>query len=66
MLFLGLNLAINLTFVRFARPTAQVHDLKQYGAADFAFSHRYVDVVATDEKGRIVADLTRISHVEPE
>ncbi len=45
---------------------AQVHDVHQYGAADIAFSHRYVDVVATDPAGRIVADLTRISHIEPE
>ncbi len=45
---------------------AQVHDVHQYGAADIAFSHRYVDVVATDAQGRILADLTRISHIEPE
>lgn len=45
---------------------AEVHDLKQYAAEDLAFSHRYVDIVGADGKGRLMADLTRISHTEPE
>jgi inward rectifier potassium channel len=45
---------------------ATVHDLKTYGWADIEFGMRYVDLVSIDEDGRPVADLTKISRIEPD
>ncbi len=45
---------------------ARVYDIKDYGPEDIFFGHRYSDAVAVDEDGRTIADLTRISWVEPE
>jgi inward rectifier potassium channel len=45
---------------------ARVYDIKDYGPEDIFFGHRYSDAVTMDEDGRTIADLTRISWVEPE
>jgi len=45
---------------------AQVHDLRSYPAASIAFGMRYVDAVGADEQGRTVADVRKISLIEPE
>jgi hypothetical protein len=40
--------------------------MKDYAAADVAFGHRYADAVTFDEHRRTLADLERISLVEPD
>ena len=45
---------------------AAVYDIKGYAAADFAFGQRYADAVTIDEQRRTIADLTRISLLEPD
>jgi inward rectifier potassium channel len=45
---------------------ATVHDLKTYGWADIEFGMRYVDLVSIDDDGRPVADLRKISRIEPD
>jgi inward rectifier potassium channel len=45
---------------------ADVFDAKTYVAADIAFGMRYADAVSIDEQGRTVADLGRISLIEPD
>src|SRR5208337_4827552 len=45
---------------------AVVHDLHTYGAGEVAFGMRYVDAVSVDEQGRPLADMTRISQIEPD
>ena len=45
---------------------ATVHDLKAYLAKDILFGMRYADAIELDEQRRPVADLTRISLVEPD
>ena len=45
---------------------ADVHDMKGYAAADFAFGQRYADAVTVDENRRTLADLGRISLLEPD
>jgi inward rectifier potassium channel len=45
---------------------AHVYDMKGYGVADFAFGQRYADALSIDEQKRTVADLGRISALEPD
>jgi len=45
---------------------ADVYDAKTYLAADIAFGMRYSDAVSIDEDGRTVADLCRLSLIEPD
>jgi inward rectifier potassium channel len=45
---------------------AAVYDMKGYAAADVAFGHRYADAVSIDEQKRTIADLGRISLLEPD
>jgi inward rectifier potassium channel len=45
---------------------AMVHDLKSYGPADVRPGMRFVDAVTIHEDGLVVADLTRISQIEPD
>jgi inward rectifier potassium channel len=45
---------------------ATVSDLKAYGPEDIAWGMRYCDMISKDEKGRNVADLTRLSMLEPD
>ena len=45
---------------------ADVHDMKGYAAADFAFGQRYADAVTVDDQKRTLADLGRISLLEPD
>jgi inward rectifier potassium channel len=45
---------------------ASVYDMKGYAAADFAFGQRYAEAVSIDEQRRTVADLSRISLLEPD
>jgi inward rectifier potassium channel len=44
----------------------EVFDMKDYGAEDILFGMRYVDAVTIDGAGNTIADLTRISFVEPD
>ncbi len=43
-----------------------VHDIRAYGPTDIRFGMRYMDAIAIAEDGRLVADLTRISALEPD
>jgi inward rectifier potassium channel len=45
---------------------AQISDIKDYGVADVAFGMRYADAVSIDDEGRTIADLGRLSFLEPE
>jgi inward rectifier potassium channel len=45
---------------------ARVSDMKDYGGADIAFGMRYSDAVSVDDEGRTIADLGRLSFIEPE
>ncbi len=45
---------------------ASVYDMKDYAASDFAFGQRYAEAVSIDEQRRTVADLSRISLLEPD
>lgn len=45
---------------------AQVYAIRDYGADDIALRHRYADAVSLDSHGRTIADLTRISLIEPD
>ncbi len=45
---------------------ADVFDAKTYMATEIAFGMRYADAVSIDEAGRTVADLSRLSLIEPE
>ena len=45
---------------------ATVYAIRDYGPADIALRHRYADAVSLDEHGRTIADLDRISLVEPD
>jgi inward rectifier potassium channel len=45
---------------------SMVHDLRNYGPADVLFGKRYVDVISQSEEGVPIADLTRLSDVEPD
>lgn len=45
---------------------AVVYDTKDYAAHDIAFGMRYADAVSIDERGNTVADLTRLSLMEPD
>ena len=45
---------------------ASVFDMKGYAAADFVFGQRYAECVSIDEERRTVADLSRISLLEPD
>lgn len=43
-----------------------VHDLKDYHSRDIRFGMKYADAVTVDPNGRTMADLTRISLLEPD
>ncbi|MEO8716510.1 MAG: ion channel [Acetobacteraceae bacterium] len=43
---------------------AEVHDARDYPAANILFGMRYADAVVTDAQGRTLADLTLLSEVE--
>ena len=43
-----------------------VHDLKDYRSPNIRFGMKYVDAVSVDPNGRTMADLTRISMIEPD
>lgn len=45
---------------------AEVYDAKTYAGADIVFGMRYSDAVSLDEQGRTVADLGRLSLIEPD
>ena len=45
---------------------ADVFDARTYRATDIAFGMRYADAVSIDEAGRTIADLSRVSLLEPE
>jgi len=45
---------------------AEVHDLKSYPADAIAWGMRYSDAVTLDDQGRALADLRRVSLIEPE
>jgi inward rectifier potassium channel len=45
---------------------AMVHDMHDWSAEDVLFGTRYSDAVSIDDQGRAVADLDRVSLVEPE
>lgn len=45
---------------------ATVYAIRDYGPADIALRHRYADAVSLDEHGRTIADLDRISLIEPD
>ena len=45
---------------------ADVFDAKTYFATDIVFGMRYADAVSIDEHGRTIADLSRLSLMEPE
>jgi inward rectifier potassium channel len=44
---------------------SMVHDMHVYAPDDVLFGMRYVDIIANDEFGQPVADLTKIDDVEP-
>lgn len=46
--------------------SAHVYDSKDYDPSEILFGHRYADAVAIDEKGRTIADLSRVGWTEPE
>lgn len=43
-----------------------VHDVRIYRHADILFGMRYADAVSVDDKGRTIADLSRLSLLEPD
>jgi inward rectifier potassium channel len=45
---------------------ATIHDMRSYDADEILFDMRYADAVSTDDQGRAIADLTRLSLVEPD
>nr|MBA3810870.1 hypothetical protein [Caulobacteraceae bacterium] len=45
---------------------AVVHDLKAYTGPDIRLGLRYADLITQGDDGRVLADLTRISVLEPE
>ena len=45
---------------------ATVHDLATFSAAEIRFGMRYTDAVTTGDDGSTVADLTRLSLIEPD
>jgi inward rectifier potassium channel len=46
--------------------SVQVHDLKSYSAETVAFGMRYADAVFFDDSGRTMADIRRVSLIEPD
>jgi inward rectifier potassium channel len=46
--------------------SVQVHDLKSYPAESIAFGMRYSDAISWDDHGRTVADIRRVSLIEPD
>jgi inward rectifier potassium channel len=46
--------------------SAQVYDLRSYGAADIVFGMHYQDAVTVDEQGRPHGDLRRLSLLAPD
>ena len=45
---------------------AQVHDMRTFDPESIAFGMRYSDAVSWDEIGRTVADLRKVSMIEPD
>ena len=45
---------------------AQVQDIRDYGHAEIAYGMRYADAVSQNEAGQTIADLSRLSILEPE
>ncbi len=45
---------------------ADIHDTYGYAADEIRFGHRYADAVSIDAEGRTVADLMRLSLLEPD
>ena len=45
---------------------AEVMDMRDYGPTAVAFGMRYADAVSRDEQGRTIADLGRLSLIEPD
>jgi inward rectifier potassium channel len=45
---------------------ARVYDIRDYAPEDIFHGHRYVDAVAIDDDGHTIADLNRLSWIEPE
>ena len=45
---------------------AEVHDIHDYGAEEIAFGMRYAEAVSIDAAGRPIADLGRVSEIEPD
>lgn len=43
-----------------------VQDIKSYGASDIRHGWRFLDSVTVGEDGAVIADLTLISHIEPD
>ena len=58
------RLFVSIT-ARDATATAEISDVKTYGAEEIAFGMRYADAVLMDEAGHTVADMRRISEMEP-
>jgi inward rectifier potassium channel len=46
--------------------SAQIHDLKSYPAETIAFGMRYSDAISWDDRGRVSADIRRVSMIEPD
>jgi inward rectifier potassium channel len=45
---------------------SMVHELRDYEPADLRFGMRYADAISEDKDGSPLADLTRISALEPD
>ena len=45
---------------------SKVTGAKDYAAEDILYGVRYVDAISTDEVGRVLADITRLSDMEPD
>ena len=43
-----------------------MHDLKDYTAEHIRFGMRFSDMITQDETGGVIADLSRISGLEPD
>lgn len=58
---------LNLTLeARDPALSVQVHDIKSYLPQSIAFGMRYADAVSWDDAGRTIADIRRVSLIEPD
>lgn len=63
----GMDLRLFLTIEAYDRVLATVvHDMKDYGIDQIRFGMHFADSMSTDEAGRVTADLSRISLLEPD